>query len=263
MSGNGYDLREDAVDGVGMDKGDLQAEEAAAWARRRSARRPRRRARRARRRRRRPRRRCDGRRARAWRGSGRPACRRRSARAARSGSRRRAPTAASTPWSGTSSRCSSVAAEQARVRRRRPRRGRRRRRRRDGCRWRPRRRCYFPPESTGGGRTASTSPYSTASTRRHEPVAVDVLHHRLDVAARVAADDLRHLPRRRGHLARRDLDVGRGAAEARAALVDHQLRVRQREALARRAARHDHRGGRHAHPEADRRDIGRTCCIAS
>ena len=29
-SGNGYDLREDAVDGVGMDKGDLQAEEATA-----------------------------------------------------------------------------------------------------------------------------------------------------------------------------------------------------------------------------------------
>ena len=28
-SGNGYDLREDAVDGVGMDKGNLQAEEAA------------------------------------------------------------------------------------------------------------------------------------------------------------------------------------------------------------------------------------------
>src|SRR4051812_45336033 len=30
-SGNGYDLREDAVDGVGMDKGDLQAEQADAW----------------------------------------------------------------------------------------------------------------------------------------------------------------------------------------------------------------------------------------
>jgi len=29
-SGNGYDLRENAVDGVGVDKGDLQAEEAAA-----------------------------------------------------------------------------------------------------------------------------------------------------------------------------------------------------------------------------------------
>ncbi len=32
-SGNGYDLRENAVDGVGVDKGDLQAEEAAARAR--------------------------------------------------------------------------------------------------------------------------------------------------------------------------------------------------------------------------------------
>ena len=40
------------------------------------------------------------------------------------------------------------------------------------------------------------------------------------------------------------------------ALVDHQLRVRQREPLPRRAAGDDHRRGGHAHPEADRAHVG-------
>ena len=44
--------------------------------------------------------------------------------------------------------------------------------------------------------------------------------------------------------------------EPGAPLMDHQLRVRKRKPLAGCAARHDHRRGRHAHAEADRRDVG-------
>ena len=47
----------------------------------------------------------------------------------------------------------------------------------------------------------------------HEAVAVDVLHHLLDVAAGVAADDLGHLAGHGGDLAGGDLDVGGRAAE--------------------------------------------------
>ena len=72
--------------------------------------------------------------------------------------------------------------------------------------------------------------------RGHEAVAVDVVHHLLDGLARVAGDDLRHPPRHLEDLARGDLDVGRRAAEAGRALVDHDLRVREREALPGRAA---------------------------
>ena len=67
----------------------------------------------------------------------------------------------------------------------------------------------------GAGRgSSSTSPYSTASagvmnrSRSMSSITVST------VAAGVARDDLRHLPRRRADLAGRDLDVGRRAAEA-------------------------------------------------
>ena len=138
--------------------------------------------------------------------------------------------AASTPWSGTASRCSSAP---------------------------PSRPCTSPTrlleigdrdadvvdaarvhaaDATSrpverAGQDGVDEPVLDGLGRRHEPVAVDVLHHLLDVAARMAGDDLRHLAGRRRNLARRDLDVGRRAAEAGAALVDHQLRVRQREPL--------------------------------
>src|SRR5215208_2326761 len=55
--------------------------------------------------------------------------------------------------------------------------------------------------------------------RSHEPVAVDVAHHLVDVALGVPRDDLGHPPRHLEHLARVDVDVGRRAAEARRALV--------------------------------------------
>src|SRR5262249_41920653 len=87
---------------------------------------------------------------------------------------------------------------------------------------------------------------------RHETIAVDVLQHLRLRAPRVARDDLRHLTRRRRNLAGRDLYVRGSAPEACRPLVDHQLRVRECEALSGRAAGHDHRRRGHADAEADR-----------
>ena len=104
--------------------------------------------------------------------------------------------------------------------------------------------------------TPSIRPYSTASS--------GVMKRSRSMSAITCStgrpvwrgDDLRHLPGQLEDLARGDLDVGRRAAEAAGALVDHDLRVRQREALAGGAAAEDHRGRRHAHAEADGRDVG-------
>src|SRR5438445_1964562 len=91
--------------------------------------------------------------------------------------------------------------------------------------------------------------------RRHEAVAVDVLHHLLDRTAGVPGDDLGHAPSHLDELVGGDLDVRRRSARARRALVDHHLRVRQAEALAGGAARQDHGRRRHAHAEADRAHV--------
>src|SRR5437868_3309211 len=91
--------------------------------------------------------------------------------------------------------------------------------------------------------------------RRHEAVAVDVLHHLLDRAVGVPGDDLGHPSPHLDELVRGDLDVRRCPARTRRALVDHHLRVRQAEALPGRAARPDRRRRRPAHAEADRAHV--------
>src|SRR5579875_554465 len=69
--------------------------------------------------------------------------------------------------------------------------------------------------------------------RAHEVVALGVLTHLLEVFAGVLGDDLVQAPAHVDDLFRVDLDVGRLALEARGHLVDEDLRVRQRHALAR------------------------------
>src|SRR3954451_6890781 len=89
----------------------------------------------------------------------------------------------------------------------------------------------------------------------HEAGAAGFAQHLVDVLAGMARDDLRHSPGHVEDLAGGDLDVRGRAAEAAGALVDHDLRVRQRVALAGRAAAEDHRPGAHPHAETDRRHI--------
>ena len=206
-------------------------------------------------RRRRPRRRRDGCRARAWQESGRPACRPRAGRAARSGSSRPGRKPPRHPGRGRGRGARALPRTAAR-RCRRPHRGRRRRRRRDGCPWtRTRADATARPRAPGGGRIASTRPYSTASAgvmnRSRSMSSITVSTSRPAWRPMISAI----WRGRRGHLARGDLDVGGRSPETGAALVDHQLRVRQREALAGGTAGHDHRRGGHPHSEADRRDV--------
>lgn len=83
--------------------------------------------------------------------------------------------------------------------------------------------------------------------RSHEAVAVDVLHDLLDRLTGVDGDQLGHTAGEGQHLLRLDLDVGRRAAKPGGALVDHELRVREGEALARCASGHDQCGRGHPH----------------
>src|SRR5579862_248957 len=77
-------------------------------------------------------------------------------------------------------------------------------------------------------------------SRRHVVVAVDVGLDLSDRPARVVADDLDHAARRRHHLPEVDLHVAGGATGPGTALVDHDLRAREREPLARCATGKDH-----------------------
>src|ERR1044071_2206963 len=75
-----------------------------------------------------------------------------------------------------------------------------------------------------------------------EPVvAVGILHDLVDGSAGVLGQDAVELLARLEHLARRDLDVGGLPGGAAEGLVDHDLRVREAVALARRAGGEQHR----------------------
>ena len=216
-----------------MDERDLQAEQAAARLGVDQLGAGRRRARRARRRCRRPRRRRGACPARAARGSDRRACRPPSARAARSGCSPTRSEAASTPCSATTVAVLELGAEEPPVGldrlvevgdgdaevvdAERVHRG-------DAisCRYRAvedaRRRARTRPPPRGVMNRSRSMSSITCSTSWPEWRAM-ICGHPLG---------------RLGDLARGDLDVGRRAAEAGGALVDHQLRVREHEALPRR-----------------------------
>ena len=84
--------------------------------------------------------------------------------------------------------------------------------------------------------TSSIRPYSTRLGRGHEVVAVGVGGDALERLAAVVGEDLLDALLQVEHLAGADLDVGGLAAElAGPDLVDQDLRVRQRGALALRA----------------------------
>src|SRR5918997_7217587 len=89
-------------------------------------------------------------------------------------------------------------------------------------------------------------------SRIHETVPVDVLLHLLDGLVRVFRDDLGHPTAQRQYLFGMYLDVGWCSLEAGRTLVDHDLRVGQREALAVSASTQQDRPHRHRHPHTDR-----------
>src|SRR3954447_19665106 len=92
--------------------------------------------------------------------------------------------------------------------------------------------------------------------RGHEVVALGVLADLLDRLARVLGDDLVELLAQLDDLAGVDLDVGGLALESRGDLVDQDLRVGQRHALALRAAGEEQRAHRHRDADADRLHVG-------
>ena len=98
-------------------------------------------------------------------------------------------------------------------------------------------------------RTRSARPYSIASSgpRKRSRSMSRITSSTSRCAC--LRDDLRVAARDREDLLRRDLDVGRRAAEAARALVDHHLRVREHEPLAGGAAGEDQRARRHRHPD--------------
>src|SRR3954469_25293388 len=91
--------------------------------------------------------------------------------------------------------------------------------------------------------------------RAHEVVALGVGPDLVDVLAGMLGDDLVQAPAQLDDLAGVDLDVGGLALEARADLVDEDLRVRERHPLALRAAGQQQRAHRHRDADADRRDV--------
>src|SRR4051794_6234729 len=92
--------------------------------------------------------------------------------------------------------------------------------------------------------------------RGHEVVALGVLGDLLDRLARVLGDDLVELLAQLDDLAGVDLNVGGLALETRGDLVDQDLRVGQRHALALRAAGQEQRAHRHRDADADRLHVG-------
>src|SRR5829696_3574028 len=92
--------------------------------------------------------------------------------------------------------------------------------------------------------------------RAHEVVALGVLLDFLDVLAGVLGDDLVKPAPHVDDLARVDLDVGGLPLEARGHLVDQDLRVGQRHALALRPARQQQGAHRHRDADADGLHVG-------
>ena len=100
--------------------------------------------------------------------------------------------------------------------------------------------------------TSSTIPYSLASIALMMKSRSVSLRDLGDVLAGVVGEDLVEERPHAADLLRLDLDVDRLAGRATVRLVDQDARVREDEALARRARREDHRGRRRGLAEADR-----------
>ncbi len=99
-------------------------------------------------------------------------------------------------------------------------------------------------------------PYSLASGEAHEVVALGVFANIREVFAGVLGDDLVEPAANVDDLFGVDLDVRRLPLEARGDLVDQDLRVRQRHALARRPTGQQQRSHRHRDADADGVDVG-------
>ena len=100
--------------------------------------------------------------------------------------------------------------------------------------------------------TSSTMPYSLASIALMMKSRSVSLRDLLDRLAGVVGEDLVEQLAHAHDLLGLDLDVDRLARRATVRLVDEDPGVREDEALARRARREEHRGGRRGLADADR-----------